>query len=51
MLICRELLKNTRASYSVMNTVIAQQIGSYLFPCTDSTKDKISLWNGPNIMN
>ncbi|CDW81834.1 tubulin delta chain-like isoform 1 [Stylonychia lemnae] len=48
MFVCRELLKNKRPSYKVMNTVIAQQLLSVMFPFSNSTKDKMSLWSGSN---
>lgn len=51
MSICRDLLKEKRPSYKIMNSVITQQIGSYLFPCADTTKDKMSVWEGPKIMD
>ena len=35
---CRDLLKQRRPSYELMNTVIAQQLCSFLFPCASSSK-------------
>ncbi len=46
MLICRELLKNNRPSYKIMNTLIAQQLLSIMFPFSNTTKEKVSLWEG-----
>jgi hypothetical protein len=42
---CRELLKNPRPSYSVMNRVIAQQMASVLFPVANTEKSKVPLWS------
>ena len=42
---CRELLKEKRPSYAMMNKVIAQQMSSYLFPCADNSSQKVSLWS------
>jgi tubulin delta len=42
---CRELLKNPRPSYSVMNRVIAQQMASIFFPVANTEKPKVGLWS------
>eukprot|EP00347_Sterkiella_histriomuscorum_P002279 403368766 len=53
MFICREILKNKRPSYKTMNTVIAQQLLSVMFPFSNTTQDKAQLWSGgqANIMS
>lgn len=38
LLTCRELLKENRPSYKNMNTVIAQNLLSFLFPCANYPK-------------
>lgn len=49
--ICRELLKNPRPSYKVLNQVIAQQMCAVLFPLANSEKSRLPLWSAPaNIM-
>jgi tubulin delta len=35
---CRHLLKENRPSYKTMNTVIAQSLLSFLYPCANSPK-------------
>lgn len=35
---CRHLLKEKRPSYKTMNTVIAQSLLSFLFPCANHAK-------------
>jgi len=43
---CRQLLKENRPSYKTMNTVIAQSLLSFLFPCANtSTKGAIPLYS------
>jgi len=50
--ICKELLKNARPSYKVLNHIIAQQMTAVLFPSADSEKSRLPLWQAPaNIMN
>lgn len=41
---CRDLLKNPRPSYSVLNRVIAQQMASVFFPAANTDKAKAPLW-------
>lgn len=38
LLTCRELLKEVRPSYKTMNTVIAQSLLGFLFPCSNHPK-------------
>jgi tubulin delta len=44
--ICKELLKNQRPSYQVLNQVISQQMASVMFPCADSEHSRLGLWQG-----
>lgn len=42
---CRLLLKVSRPSYKIMNTMIAQALLSVFFPAANTTKDKLDLWS------
>lgn len=45
--VCKELLKNPRPSYKVLNQVIAQQMCSVLYPCANSDRSSLPLWAAP----
>ena len=50
---CRELLKNPKPSFALLNKVIAQQMASIMYPVADSQKSRVGLWSGgsSNIMH